>query len=282
MIGITGATGKLGAIVLKKLIAEGTNPSDILALGRNENRLQELAKDLGVKTAKFDYTDQNTIDAVLSQTEKLLLISSSEVGKRFTQHKNVIEGAKKAGIKQIAYTSLLKADTSPLGLAPEHKQTEELLLSSGLNYTILRNGWYTENYTDQLPVMLEHLGFVGCAKEAKISAAPREDYAQAASKVLTSSGHDHKIYELAGDNAFTLSELASEVSAATKKDIKYTDLPEADFTKILVDAGLPEGFAQVLSSTETFAQEGALFDDSKTLSKLIGRPTRTLKEILSR
>ncbi len=282
MIAITGATGHLGAHVLKKLIEEGTNPSEILALGRNEKKLEELAKDLGVKTAKFDYTDPSTIDAALSQPDNLLLISGSEVGQRYIQHKNVIDGAKKAGIKQIVYTSLLKADTSPLGLAPEHKQTEELLIDSGLNYTILRNGWYTENYTDQLPVMIENSGFVGCAKDAKISAAPREDYAQAAAKVLTSSGHDKKTYELAGDEAFTLSELADAVSKAVKKEIKYTNLPEKDFTKILIDADLPEGFAQVLSSTETYAQDGALFNDSKTLSRLIGRPTQTLKDVLSK
>ena len=189
------------------------------------------------------------------------------------QHENVIRAAVKNGVKRIVYTSLLHADKSPLNLAPEHVQTEQALKNSGLDYTILRNGWYSENYTGSIAPALGLGAFYGSAGEGKISSAPREDYAEAAVVALTGQGHEGKTYELAGDEFYTLTDLAAEITAQSGKDIPYRNIPEADYAAALKNAGLPDGFAEAIASWDTGASQNALFDDSHVLSKLIGRKT---------
>lgn len=208
------------------------------------------------------------------------MISGSEIGQREIQHKNVINAAKQAGVKRIVYTSILNASTSEMALAPEHVATEKALAESGLTYTILRNGWYTENYAGSIPGSIQAGGFIGSAGEGKISSATREDYAEAAAVVLTTEGHENKIYELAGDDAYTLSDLAAEISKQTGKDIPYNNLSEADFTAALVGIGLPEPFSQVLADSDAKAAKGDLYSGDKTLSKLIGRPTTPLADVV--
>ena len=210
--------------------------------------------------------------------EKLLLISSSEVGQRASQHRNVINAAKAAGVKFIAYTSLLHADTSPLGLADEHVETEKMLADSGIAYTLLRNGWYTANYLASAPASLEHGVFIGAAGDGKIASATRVEYAAAAARVISETGHEGKVYELAGDSGWTLTQLAAELTKQSGKPVTYQNLSEADFAAALKGVGLPAGLADMLADSDTGASKGGLFDDSKTLSKLIGRPTTTLAE----
>jgi len=266
--GITGATGQLGRLVVEKL-KQRTNTENLVALVRSP----EKATDLGIEARAFDYTKPNTLVDALQGIDYLLLISGNEVGQRKTQHENVIKAAQVANIKWIIYTSLLYADTSSLSLASEHLATEELLKSSGIPYTILRNGWYTENYTGSIPGALGSGAFVGSAGEGKISSAAREDYAEAAAVVLTSEGHPGKTYELAGDEAFTLKDLAAEISRQTGKDIPYNNLTEEEYTGVLKTIGLPEGLAQSIAGWDVGASKGDLFNDSKVLSKLIGHPT---------
>ncbi|WP_207430155.1 SDR family oxidoreductase [Sabulibacter ruber] len=275
-IGISAATGQLGRIVVSKLKAKGTE-HNIVALVRNTQK----ASDLGVETREADYSKPETLEAALPGIDTLLLISSSEVGQRATQHQNVIAAAKKAGVKHIVYTSLLHADTSSLSLAEEHLATEAALKDSGIPYTLLRNGWYTENYTGSIGGALAGGAFIGSAGEGKISGATREDYAEAAVAVLTSSGHEGKVYELAGDEAFTLQDLAAEISRQTGKDIPYKNLPEADYAAALASFGVPEGFAHAIAGWDVSASSGDLFDDSHQLSGLIGRPTTPLSKAVS-
>lgn len=202
MIALTGATGQLGHYVLQDLL--NTVPaSQIVAIVRNPAKARALSQQ-GVVVRRADYSDEAALTAALQGVDKLLLISSSEVGQRAVQHRNVINAAKAAGVKFIAYTSLLHADTSPLGLAAEHIETEQMLADSGIAYALLRNGWYTENYLASAPP--EHGVFIGAAGEGKIASATRADYAAAAARVIASEGHEGKIYELAGDNAWTLSD----------------------------------------------------------------------------
>ena len=276
MIAITGATGQLGQLVIEQLL--NTVPaSQLVAIVRNPARAEALSQQ-GVTVRQADYTDQAALTRALAGVDKLLLISSSEVGQRAPQHQNVINAAKTAGVKFIAYTSLLHADTSPLGLHVEHVATEQALADAGIPYALLRNGWYTENYLASAPPALEHGVFIGAAGEGKIASATRADYAAAAARVISEEGHAGKVYELAGDHPWTLGELAAELSRQSGKNVVYQNMSEADFAAALKSVGLPAGLADMLADSDVGASKGGLFDDSRTLSTLLGRPTTPLAE----
>ncbi|EIX1533877.1 SDR family oxidoreductase [Cronobacter sakazakii] len=278
MIAITGATGQLGQRVIDTLL-NTVAAQEIVAIVRNPAKAAALSAK-GVQVRAADYNDAAALTAALAGVEKVLLISSSEVGQRATQHRNVIEAAKTAGVKLIAYTSLLHADRSPLGLAEEHVATEKMLADAGIPYVLLRNGWYTENYLASVPPALEHGVFIGSAGDGKIASASRQDYAEAAAKVLTLDNQAGRVYELAGDHAWTLRDLTALLSKETGKTVAYQNLSEADFAAALTGAGLPEGFAKLLADSDIGASKGGLFDDSRQLSALIGRPTTSLEASL--
>lgn len=277
---VTAASGQLGRLVVARLLK--TVPAAQIAVAvRSENAAAEFSA-LGVTAHIADYTKPATLEAAFAGVDRLLLISSSELGQRYPQHQNAIDAAKKAGAKLIAYTSVLHADRSPLGLAEEHRQTEAALAASGVPFVLLRNGWYTENYLASLPSILAHGAHFGCAGDGLISSAPRADYADAAAAVLVSGANEAgKIYELAGDSAYRLADFAAEIARLTGKPIVYQNLPEADFKGALLGAGLPEPIAALLADSDTGASNGALFDDSHTLSRLIGRPTEGLATTLA-
>lgn len=275
-IAVTGASGQLGRIVIEKL--KQKVPADqIVALVRSPEKVQSL----GVPARAADYAKPATLVPALAGVDTLLLISSSEVGQRAVQHANVIAAARQAGVKRIVYTSLLGADHSPLSLADEHRATEAELKSAGVPYTILRNGWYTENYLGALDAALAHGALIGSAGEGRIASATREDFAEAAVAALTGTGHEGATYELAGDHAWTLKDLAAEVSRQSGKQVVYQDLPEAAYAKALVGFGLPEGLAAAIASWDVGASRGALFSEDKTLSRLIGRPTTSLQQAVA-
>ncbi|MGE6981139.1 SDR family oxidoreductase [Kluyvera intermedia] len=276
MIAITGATGQLGQLVLDDLL-NTTAAQQLAAIVRNPAKAQALSQK-GVAVRQADYNDEAALTAALQDVDQLLIISSSEVGQRAPQHRNIINAAKAAGVKFIAYTSLLHADKSPLGLADEHITTEKMLADSGIPYALLRNGWYTENYLASAPPALEHGVFIGAAGEGKIASATRADYAAAAARVISEEGHAGKVYELAGDHGWTLSELAAELSKQSGKNVVYQNLSQADFAAALKSVGLPEGLADMLADSDVGASKGGLFDDTHTLSKLIGRPTTSLAD----
>lgn len=275
-IAITGAAGQLGRLVVDLLKAR-TSASRIVALVRSPER----AADLGVTTREFDYSRPDLLGPGLVGVDTLLLISSNAASERLVQHRNVLEAARQAGVRRVVYTSLLHAATSPLDLAREHLATEAAVRSSGLAYTLLRDGWYAENYTSLIPASLERGAFAGCAGDGRISFAGRADYAEAAAVVLTAAGHDGRTYELAGDEAFTLSDLAGELSRQTGRDIPYLDLPEAEYAGVLIGAGLPEVMARAVAGWDSAAAQGALFDEGSQLSGLIGRPTLSLPEAVA-
>ncbi|NHV09944.1 SDR family oxidoreductase [Cronobacter turicensis] len=278
MIAITGATGHLGQRVIDTLL-NTVAAQEIVAIVRNPAKAAALSAK-GVQVRAADYGDVAALTTAFAGVEKLLLISSSEVGQRAPQHRNVIDAAKTAGVKLIAYTSLLHADRSPLGLADEHVATEKMLADAGIPYVLLRNGWYTENYLASVPPALEHGVFIGSAGDGKIASASRQDYAEAAAKVLTLDNQAGRVYELAGDSAWTLRDLTALLSKETGKTVAYQNLSEADFAAALTGAGLPEGFAKLLADSDIGASEGGLFDDSRQLSALIGRPTTSLETSL--
>ena len=279
MIAITGATGQLGRLVVQELLR--TVPAaQIVAAVRTPAKAPDLAT-LGIQVRQADYTQPDTLRAAFAGVDKLLLISSSEVGQRAVQHRAVIDAAKAAGVKLIAYTSILRADTSALGLAAEHKQTETALQASGVPFVLLRNGWYTENYAGVVATAVQYGAVMGSAKEGRIAAASRADYAAAAAAVLVSDGQAGKVYELAGDTAFTLTEFAAEIAKQSGKAVAYADMPQAVYTAELVKVGLPEGFAALLADSDVAAANGGLFDDGKQLSQLIGRGTTPISQTIA-
>lgn len=278
MIAITAATGQLGQLVIEQLLAK-VPAHHIVAVVRNPAKATALAT-RGLTIRGADYEDQAALDSAFAGVEKVLLISGVDFGRRAAQHANVIAAAQHAGVKLIVYTSLLRADTSVLNLAPEHAETERILKASGVPFVILRNGWYHENYTASIPSALAHGAFVGSAGEGRIASAARADYASAAVAALTGRAEVGGTYELAGDTAYTLKQLAAELSAQSGKSIPYVNLPEADYAGILLKAGLPPPFAHGLASWDVGASHGALFDDGQQLSRLIGRATTPLAEAI--
>lgn len=278
MIVVTGASGQLGRLVIEELLKK-LPAQQIVAAVRNPDKLSDLAV-RGVQVRLADYSQPDTLEAAFQGAEKVLLISSSEVGQRVAQHRNAIDAAKRAGVGLVVYTSILRADTSPLALAAEHKETEALLKASGLSHTLLRNSWYTENYLASIPPALQHGVFIGSAGEGKIASAARADYAAAAAAVLTRSGQAGKTYELAGDEAYTLAELAAEITRQSGKVVVYQNLPEADFKGALLGAGLPDPIAGLLAESDVGAAKGGLFDNGHQLSELIGRPTTPLATLV--
>lgn len=278
MIAVTGATGQLGRLVIealrKKIAAD-----HIVATVRSPAKAGDLAA-LGVVVREADYNKPETLAAAFKGVDKVLLISGSEVGQREAQHRAVIDAAKAAGVKFIAYTSLLHTDTSPLSLGIEHRATEAMLATSGVPYALLRNGWYTENYAASIAPALAHHVFLGAAGEGRISSAARQDYAEAAAEVMVRDDQAGKVYELAGDNSYTLAEFAAEIAAQSGEKVDYVNLPQAEFAAALKAAGLPAPLADLLADSDVGVAQGGLFDDSRTLSQLIGRPTTAYQDVI--
>lgn len=265
-IAVTGATGHLGQLTLQALKTRAPQ-ANVIALARDP------AKISGTPARAFDYTKPETHAAALAGVDTLVLISSNDFNDRAGQHRAVIASAKAAGVKRILYTSILKGDASPMLLAADHIATEAALKASGIPTTLLRNGWYTENYTGSLAASVEHGAVIGASGEGRIAAAARADYAEALAVTALDDSHAGKTYELAGDSAFAMADFAAEVAKAAGKPVAFVNMPQADYAKALQGFGLPEGFAMVLADTDDHVQRGALFDDSHTLSRLIGRPT---------
>jgi NAD(P)H dehydrogenase (quinone) len=276
-IGVTGATGHLGHLVIEELLARGVSAGDIVALVRDPPKASDLAE-RGVRLRQATYDDRPALDAALSDVDRLLLISGNEVGQRLPQHRNVVDAARAAGVGLVAYTSIVNADTTEMMLAAEHKATEEYLRASGVPFAMLRNSWYHEVYTEHLGPVLERGVMLGCANDGRVSAAARADYAEAAAAVLTGSGHENRVYELGGDEAFTMAELADEVSRASGKAIPYRNLSADEYAAALTAAGTPEQFVQVVVDIDRGVARGELFTDSGDLHRLIGRATTPLSD----
>jgi NAD(P)H dehydrogenase (quinone) len=274
-VAVTAASGQLGRLVVRSLLDRGVPAGDIVAGARDPQKIADLAA-LGVRVREADYDRPETLAEAFTGVDRLLLVSGNEVGARVPQHTNAVHAAVAAGVSLIAYTSAPYADTTDLPIAPDHKATEEVIRATGVPYVFLRNGWYTENYTGNLAPALAHGAILGSAGDGKISAAARADFAAAAAAVLAGQGTEYAVYELGGDQPFTMAALAAEVSRQSGKQVVYRDLPPADYAQALVGAGLPEGHAQVLAGCDVSVKAGRLLVETGDLSRLIGRPTASV------
>ncbi len=270
---VTGASGHLGRLVVESLLERGVPASDITAVGRSTGKMADLAA-RGVNLVAATYQDPASLDSAFAGADTVLLVSSSDFDDRPGQHRNAIDAARRAGVSRVVYTSGPKADSSSILLLADHRATEEYLAASGLDTTVLRNGWYTENYTAQIPTYLEH-GMVGSAGEGRVSLAPRSDFAEAAAVVLTTEGHGGRVYELGGE-AVTLAELAAVISDTTGGAVSYTDVPVEAFAGILAGAGLPDPLPQVLADVDRGISIGELYVDPADLELLLGRPATSV------
>ncbi len=276
---ITGATGQLGSLVITDLLQRGVAPGEIVAIVRDNAKAAPLA-DKGVTVRVADYSDRPALESALTGVDKLLLISGSEVGQRVPQHNNVIDAAEAAGVSLIAYTSLLKADSSGVSLAPEHLATEERLAASPIPSVLLRNGWYWENYGSALPQAIESGTLYGAAGNGRLAAASRADFAAAAAAVLTLDDQGGKTYELGGDERLTYAEFAKIVAEVSGEDVAYADLSESDYAAALVGAGLPEPVATMLAGADAGISRGELDTESGDLQSLIGRPSTPVADVI--
>jgi NAD(P)H dehydrogenase (quinone) len=274
LIVVTGASGHFGRLTVEALRRRGVPAEQIIPTGRRIETLGDLAGQ-GMSVRRADYSDKASLGEAFEGATRLLLVSGTEVGQRIRHHTNVITAAKAAGVQLIAYTSIARAPTSTLLIGQEHRGTETALADSGVSYVLLRNSWYIDNYTAQLPGYLQH-GIVGAADDGRISGATRADYAEAAAAVLAEDGHAGAVYELGGP-AFTMAELADVVSAETGAPVKYTDLSVQDYQAFLVRAGLPEPAAASIADLDRAVAEGELYVDSTDLEKLLGRPATPLR-----
>ncbi|WP_298965335.1 SDR family oxidoreductase [uncultured Roseibium sp.] len=277
MIAVTGANGQLGRLVLRHLTSQTSK--QVRALVRTPAKGQDLASDQ-VSVVRGDYDDPASLAAALSGVERLLVISGSEVGKRVPQHAAIIDAAKAAGVHFIAYTSLLNVPKSSLILGAEHIETEKLLAESGIAHAILRNGWYLENFAGTLAAALAHGAVTGASGDGKFSAAGREDYAEAAARVVAGTDLSTRSFDLGGTPAFTRHEFAEELSRLSGRAIAYNNLDETTYAEMLVQAGLPDGLAKALADADRGAEAGELETASRDLEKLIGRPAKTLRSFI--
>ncbi|NKY06946.1 SDR family oxidoreductase, partial [Cellulomonas hominis] len=276
---VTGATGHLGRLVVQHLLADGVPAADIVATGRRTERLADLAEQ-GVRVAAVDYGRPETIAAAVEGADVVLLVSGSEVGQRVEQHRAVIEAAKGAGVRRLVYTSAPQADTSPLVLAPEHKATEEILRASGLTFTILRNGWYTENYVGDVQQAAASGEIVAAVGDGRVASAPRDDFAAAAAVVLRTEGHDDAVYELSGDVAWGFDDLAAAASEVLGRPVVFRAVTSEERRAGLLAAGLDEGTAGFVVALDENTRDGLLAGTSGDLARLIGRPTTPLAAAL--
>ncbi|MGX1547809.1 SDR family oxidoreductase [Streptomyces adustus] len=278
---VTGATGQLGRLTVEALLRRGIPAADIIATGRDIAGIKDLA-DRGVTVRRADFADTDSLAEAFAGADRLLLISASvPVHERVANHRRVIDAAVAAGVSLVAYTSTTHADTATTIIGATHGETEEYLRDREIPRVLLRNGWYLENYTSQLPQILQNGAVVGAAGEGRISAASRADYAEAAAVVLTTEGHTGAVYELGGDESFTLTELAAAISAATGEQVGCADLPVTEFARVLAAAGLPAELAEVLADADLGMSRGEMYTDSGDLRRLIGRRPVTLDEALA-
>ncbi|MGP3927624.1 SDR family oxidoreductase [Streptomyces sp. 8N616] len=279
MIVVTGATGKLGRHVIDGLL-EKVPGAEVAAVVRDKGKAADLAA-RGVELRIADYSEPETLKGAFGSGDKVLLISGSEVGRRVAQHRAVVDAAEAAGVALLAYTGVLGGPEADFELAAEHKATEQAILDSGLPYVFLRNGWYHENYTENLARVLEHGAVVAGAGEGRVASAARADYAAAAVAVLTGEGHEGRAYELSGDTAWSFAEYAAEVGRQSGKEIAYSSVPADAHREILTDAGLPEPLADIFVDVDVAIGRGLLERTSGDLSRLIGRPTTPVSEAIA-
>jgi NAD(P)H dehydrogenase (quinone) len=272
---VTATSGHLGRLIVTDLLDRGIPATDIVAGARKPEAIADLA-DAGVRTTRIDYDDPATIEAAISTGDTFVLISGAFTPDRNRQHADAVAAATRAGAGHIVYTSGLRASESPSPIAASHAPTEDAVRASGLPFTILRNGWYTENYAANIPTARETGVLLASVSEGRVASASRRDFASAVGAVVTSEGHLGQTYELSGDVAWTYDDLAAALSEVLGRDVVHKPVSSAEHLEILKDAGVPEQFAEMGVAVDGAIAAGAFAYQNGDLARLLGRPTTPL------
>jgi NAD(P)H dehydrogenase (quinone) len=279
-IAIIGATGQFGSDIIEALLARGVNTTDILALGRDSGRLEQLAG-RGLRTASIDLTDEEGTAATLTGVETLLLISVGGPGEGLAPRTAAVNAAAATGVPHIVYTSALNAPTTTFVLAAEHKATEDVITASGIPATFLRNGWYTDNLGQDFETARTRGVIANSVGDGRLATAPRRDFAEAAAVVLTTPGHEGTAYELSADTAWNYSEFADAAQQVLGTPVRYDALTPEQERDMLLGAGLDEGTVNFIGVLNAGMRDNTQAATSGDLSRLIGRPTTPLIDTLT-
>lgn len=277
---ISGASGHLGSLVIKHLIeSQGIAAADIIATSRDPSKLSALAAK-GVETRAADFSTPSTLAAAFQGVDRLLIISTDAIGARIDQHKAAIEAAQKASVQRIFYTSMPKAETSAIIFAPEHAASEAAIKSSGLAYTIFRNGWYMENLFMSLPQIVSSGQWYTSAGDGRTGYIAREDIARAIAAGIAHPVAENITYNLNGDVGHSNHDIAALVSDITAKQIDVINLNDEQLLNGMLATGVPANFAPFLVSTNAATRAGDLDRISDDAANLSGHPLTTLKAFL--
>lgn len=275
---VTGATGKFGQTVIK-VLAENVDNRDIIALARNTEKAEKLLP--GIEARPGSYDSQEVLEKSLAGVDKLLLISSipGQAVSRIQQHQNVINAAKKSGVRFIAYTSFPHADTAKSPLAVDHKNTEQAIRQSGIGYSFLRNNWYLENERLQIPAAINNRPFVYSAGNGRVGWALEREYAEAAAKVLMTD-EPKTVYEFSGPQ-HDYADLARALQLVTDNDFEVMSVSDDEYRKRLVATGYsPAAAAASIVGMQRLIRNGDLEETSNDLPEALGHPLPTFEESL--
>lgn len=273
---VTAATGHLGRLVIDALLERGVPASEIAAGVRTPAKADDLAA-RGVAVVELDYSRPETLAPALEGVTRLLLISGTDAD-RVAGHRAVIGAAAAAGVERLVYTSSPRNDEVEYALGADHRATEQAIAASGMDATILRNNWYTENYLDAVARAADTGEIVAAVGDARVASASRADYAEAAAVALTSEQSIGHTLELGGDVAWDYDELARAAGDVLGRPVTYTRVSVEQLTAGLEAAGLDAGTAAFVAGIDDAIARGALSQTDGTLARVIGRPTTPLVE----
>ena len=278
---ITGASGHLGRGVVEEAL-QRVDAADLILVTRHPDALAEDAE-RGAQVRHGDFTDPAGLGEAFAGGERLLLISSSVIGpERVAQHHTAIDAAVAAGVRFIAYTSIVNpSDENPAAVAPDHKATEDKLRSSGVEWAFLRNSIYADLEADNLAAAQATGTLVTNAGNGRIAYLARADAAAAAAAVIMGSGHEGKAYDITGPELLDADDRAAVFAAIAGTPVEVVHVDDEAYAAGLAEAtGLPIEAGRLYASFGRAAREGRLDASSDALERLTGRRGTSLRALL--
>ncbi len=270
---VTAATGQLGGLIIQELL-KLTDAGNVVGLARTP----EKAKGLGIEIRQGDYNSPDLLEAACSGIDTVMLISGTDIGPRVQQHKNVVDAAKAAGVKRIAYTSVVIAQKRPEPIYHDHGETEDYIKASGMNYTFLRNNFYMNAYVEEIKIAIEKGVYRGAIGETGAALVARADLARAAAAALADEQHANKTYHLSGPAVVDGSEYARIASAISGKEISYQPISIDELKADYLARGYDANMMPFLLLLEETIASGDLVEVSPDIENLTGQKPQSFEE----